>query len=163
MYMKFWNRNRISYSWHTRLYDILLTCQWQGCVKPIFHWFCVVASRCEPQRDNFALPIPTCWYLKSLADPTRGPTDPTWDPTWLVEYRLRWVPWRWGLHWACTFHVVYFLFPRVGYPKRTQFPVAYGLKNCEKRKLKPKIEYWNNLMLYIHISNHIIFGKITSI
>ena len=23
-----------------------------------------------------------------------------------VEYRLRWVSWRWELGWACTFHVV---------------------------------------------------------
>ena len=22
-----------------------------------------------------------------------------------MEYRLHWIPWHWGSHWACTFHV----------------------------------------------------------
>ena len=30
-----------------------------------------------PQCDNFALPIPTCWYPETLADPTRPPIYPT--------------------------------------------------------------------------------------
>ena len=36
-----------------------------------------------------------------------------------------------GWRWACRFRVVYFLFPCVGYPTRTQFPVEYGL-NCKE-------------------------------
>ena len=37
-----------------------------------------------PQHERFALLIPTCWYLKSLADPTptlEYPTPTTVDPT----------------------------------------------------------------------------------
>ena len=30
----------------------------------------------DPQRDDFALGIRTCWYLKTLADPTQSLTDP---------------------------------------------------------------------------------------
>ena len=30
-----------------------------------------------PQLDHFALDIPTCWYPKSLADPTQVPMNPT--------------------------------------------------------------------------------------
>ena len=26
----------------------------------------------DPQHDDFALPIPTCWYLNILADPTQA-------------------------------------------------------------------------------------------
>ena len=58
-----------------------------------------------PQCERFALPIPTCLYLKSLADPMRSPTDPTRSPTdptrsltdptpaqrEPVEYNSRWV------------------------------------------------------------------------
>ena len=29
-----------------------------------------------PQCNHFALDIPTCWYLKSLADPTGSIADP---------------------------------------------------------------------------------------
>ena len=47
-----------------------------------------------------------------------------------VEYRWRWVPNRRGWRWACRFHAVYFLFPRVGYRTQIQFPVDYGLKGC---------------------------------
>ena len=44
---------------------------------------------------TIALPIPTCWYLKSLADPTRAPADPTrasgiwlcWSPSLLLIQR----------------------------------------------------------------------------
>ena len=38
----------------------------------------------DPQRVHFTLEIPTCWYLKTLADPTQASADPTRasaDPT----------------------------------------------------------------------------------
>ena len=45
-------------------------------VKPIFH--CNAKSLAlgpcvglDPQRDDFALGIATCWYLKTLADPRK--------------------------------------------------------------------------------------------
>ena len=56
----------------------------------------------SPQSETFALPIPTCWYMKSLVDPTRVsiyPTQVIMNPTLviitqreLVEYRWRWFP-----------------------------------------------------------------------
>ena len=50
----------------------------RGRVKPIFHCNAKPLALglrvgLDPQRDNFKLGIPTCWYLKSLADPTRPP------------------------------------------------------------------------------------------
>ena len=62
--------------------------------KPVFWWnmgFTVILFHCnwkphglDPQRDHLALEIPTCWYPKSLANPTQSLTDPTrslTDPT----------------------------------------------------------------------------------
>ena len=48
-----------------------------------------------------------------------------------MEYRWRWVPNLRGWRWTCRFHVVYFLFPHIGYPMRTQFPVEYRLELCD--------------------------------
>ena len=66
-------------------------------LKPIFHcdakylasgvgvWQC-------PRRQNFALEIPTCWYILALPNakicvfPDANPRRQS------VEYRLRWVP-----------------------------------------------------------------------
>ena len=49
------------------------------------------------QREGFALSIPTCWYPKSLVDPTQSLadqmqslTDPK-EPQQLVEYSSHWV------------------------------------------------------------------------
>ena len=85
-----------------------------------------------PTRDRFALPIPkrvyskdrpslpTCWYLKSLADSTRIPTDPTRSP--LTQRELpqtqcesnvsRWNVGRVGSPrvWAHVGHVHFMLF-----------------------------------------------------
>ena len=52
-----------------------------------------------PKRDDFALLIPTCWCLKTLANTTRAPTQA--NIIWLVLG-----PGGFGLHWACQFHVV---------------------------------------------------------
>ena len=83
---------------------------------------------------NFALGMPTCWYLKTLKfalSPNLNAKiciTPNVNPQRKqVEYRWRWVPNARGWRWACGFHVIYFLFPRVGYPMQTQFPVEYGL------------------------------------
>ena len=41
--------------------------------------------------------------------PNAKPCDPTSslaDQTQPVENSSYWVPWRWGSHWACTFHIV---------------------------------------------------------
>ena len=54
------------------------------------------------------------WCLKSLADPTRSPTDPTQAQCEQVEHRSCWVPSLWGSRWPCTFHVVCFIFPMLG-------------------------------------------------
>ena len=98
----------------------------------------------DPERQNFALPIPTCWYLKSknicvtpnakhkiCVTPNANPQRKS------VEYRLRWVPNAKFLRWPCTFHFFGGDFIRVGFrflhPRRklyqTQklFSVEYGL------------------------------------
>ena len=73
-----------------------------------------------PQHKRFALPIPTCWYPKSLANPMRLPNYPTRPPIYpqstLGMQGL-------GLHWPCRFHIVYVNFLCVGYTTRTRFPV----------------------------------------
>ena len=66
-----------------------------------------------------------------------------------VEHRLRWVSWHWGLGWACTFHVVYFLFPHVGYPTWTQFPVEYRLKSSDS--------FYQTLSLLSYTSRLLVF------
>ena len=96
------------------------------------------------QRQNFALEIPTCWYilalpnakicvspdakLKIFVSPDANPRCQS------VEYRWRWAFWRWGWRWACTFHVVYVNIICVGHPTQTCFSVEYGLKSLS---LKP--------------------------
>ena len=63
--------------------------QRMGFIKPIFHCnpkpiafgLCI---GCGPQCERFMLLIPTCWYLKSLANPKQSLADPTQsipDPT----------------------------------------------------------------------------------
>ena len=83
----------------------------------------------DPQRDHFALEIPTCWYRKSLPDPTRLPADPPrslTDPTRAQHEQVEY--WScWGSCWPCTFHVVCVNFIRVRWPTRTQFLVEYGV------------------------------------
>ena len=75
-----------------------------------------------PQRktESFVLGIPTCWYLKRLKfalSPMQmlefvlsSMQTPKHEQ---VEYRLRWVSWHWGLHWATQRHfsVEYGLIP----------------------------------------------------
>ena len=51
-----------------------------------------------------------------------------------VEYRWRLVPNARSWHWACRFHVVYFLLPCVGYSMRIQFPTEYRLKGAFHRR-----------------------------
>ena len=55
-------------------------------IKPIFHQNAnslMLALRVGqyPQLGTFMLPIPTCWYLKSLADPMQTPAHPMRPPT----------------------------------------------------------------------------------
>ena len=66
----------------------------------------------DPQRDNFALGIPTCWYLKSLADPTQPPTRVNNAQRKLVLFPVasRWVPNAfsggiWALALQPTYHI----------------------------------------------------------
>ena len=41
------------------------------------HFALGLCIACDPQRKCSALPIPTCWYPKTLANPTQTLTDPT--------------------------------------------------------------------------------------
>ena len=81
-----------------------------GSLMPIFHCNVKMLALAAligqyPKRETLALPIPTCWYLKALSDPTRNPPDPTRPPTLalglalviyisccLCQFHSRWVP-----------------------------------------------------------------------
>ena len=84
---------------------------------------------------------PTCWYLKSLADPTRV----TMHPTQVTTQET-------GSRWACTFHVFCVNFTRVGYPTRTRFLVEYGLlslgTNCSTPFLTKDSLWFCHLQIY---------------
>ena len=78
------------------------------CLKPIFHQNAkYLASGAGvgqwPRRQNFALEIPTCWYILAL---------PKFAKCWRR---------------ACTFHVFCVDFICVGHPTPTLFLVEYGL------------------------------------
>ena len=89
-----------------------------------------VGVRQCPRRQNFALEIPTCWYILALTN-AKSCVSPDAklkicvspdanSRCQSVEYRWRWVFWR----WPCIFHV-YFMYIscclciifRVGYAK----------------------------------------------
>ena len=108
-------------------------------LKPIIHCNAkylasgVGVGQC-PRRQNFALEIPTCWYILALP-PTRIPDakpkiciTPDANPRrQSVEYRWRWAFWHWGWRWACTFHVVYVNFICVGIQRKIVFQWNMGL------------------------------------
>ena len=68
-------------------------------LKPTFHQRPFVVGPRDslyPNCINFALPIPTCWYLNSLTDQTQSPVHETLrtqrEPQYeLVEYGSPWV------------------------------------------------------------------------
>ena len=110
-------------------------------LKPIFHCDAkylasgVGVGQC-PRRQNFALEIPTCWYILALpnakicvipyAKPQRQP----------VEYSLRWVL---GVG-SRVGHVHFIFFVSISFALGSVFPVEYGL-NASKPPLKP-IFHW---------------------
>ena len=113
-------------------------------LKPIFHcdantWRRGVGVGLCPRRQNFALEIPTCWYILALPNakicvtPDTKPKicfAPDANPQCQsVEYRWHWAFWHWGWHWACTFHIFCVDFICVWWSTQTQYPVEYGLKN----------------------------------
>ena len=69
-----------------------------------------------PWRQNFALEIPTCWYILALPNakicvtPDAKPkicVTPDANPRrQSVEYRWHWAFLGWGWRWACTFHIL---------------------------------------------------------
>ena len=79
---------------------------------------------------NFALPIPTCWYLKTLKF--------AFLPT--PNLRLCLVPNAKFLRWQCTFHFFCVDFICVWWPTQTKFPVHYGLKTIGRTFLVRKIK-----------------------
>ena len=98
---------------------------------PIFHQNaspCALGSHAgqDPQIEHFALGISTCWYLKTLAHPTRSPFYPTQPPINLtrpqreqVEYSSRWA--REG--WVHIGHVDFMLFVSISF---VSIPFALG-------------------------------------
>ena len=109
-------------------------------LKPIFHCDAkylasgVGVGQC-PRRQNFALEIPTCWYILALPNakicvfPDANPQRQS------VEYRCRWAFWHWGWRWACTFHIFCVDFICVWWSTQTQYPVEYGLNPSKEIKI----------------------------
>ena len=143
--------------------------------NPIFHCNAklLILGTCvglDPQQQYFALPIPTCWYLKSLADPTRATTDPTrvptdplqalTDPTQAkrkqVEYRSRWSP-RVG---ARVGHVHYMLFVSIETTREPHGPNASP--NASRWNVghvgSPRIGAYIGHVDYVVCVNFICFG-----
>ena len=100
------------------LYTILqqnytITVNFEVLVKPIFHCDAKTFALdpgvgLDPQRQNFVLGIPTCWYLKTRKHPTpnlKFVSTNAKPKRKSVEYRMRWVPNEKCLRWPCTFHV----------------------------------------------------------
>ena len=73
-----------------------------------------------------------------------------------VEYRSRWVPNMRGWRWPCRFHVVCFIFGRVGYPMQMRYPVEDGLQShiLYKMCIFPSIGYF----LITKFPKHIVPG-----
>ena len=75
-----------------------------------------------PRRQNFALEIPTCWYILALPN-AKICVSPDANPRrQSVEYRCRWVFWRWPcifhvyfMYILCIFHVYFMLFVHMGF------------------------------------------------
>ena len=101
-------------------------------LQPIFHCDAkylasgVGVGQC-PRRHNFALEIPTCWYILALPNAKICVTPDANPRRQSVEYRWRWAFWHWGWRWACTFHIFCVDFICVWWSMQTQYPVEYGL------------------------------------
>ena len=113
-------------------------------LKPIFHcdakpFALGPGIGLDTQRLNFALPIPTCWYLKMLKfalpptptvkfalSPMRNPNASQWNIGCVGSPTQHF----------CFGHVDFMLFIpgffHVGYPTQTLFSVEYGLKVSPK-------------------------------
>ena len=108
--------------------------------KPIFHCNTkylasgVGVGQC-PRCQNYALEIPTCWYILALPNakicvtPDTKPkicVTPDANPRrQSVEYRWRWVPNAKFLRWACTFHVHFMLFMSISCASGTQRKLVF--------------------------------------
>ena len=122
-------------------------------LKPIFH--CAAKPSAlgpgvglDPQRHNFLLGIPTCWYLKTLKFalppmpnlkfalcPTRTPNVSQWNISCVGSPS-----------WPCTFNFVWVDFISVG----SRFSVKYELKKF----LTGSMQYHTDMLLtgYVHIA-----------
>ena len=110
-------------------------------VKPIFHcgakpFALGPGIGLDPQHHNFALPIPTCWYLKTLKfalpptqiitfalPPMQTPNASKWN---IVCVQFPGI----GSHVG---HVHFILFASISFALGSQCPVEYGL-NMGKRQ-----------------------------
>ena len=108
-------------------------------LKPIFHcnakpFALGPGIGLDTQCHNPALPIPTCWYLKTrkfalpptpnlkfALPPTPNPDASRWNIGCVVYQNAKFS------RWQCTFHFFGVDFICVWWPTQTQFPVEYGL------------------------------------
>ena len=101
-------------------------------LKPIFHQNAkylasgVGVGQC-PRRQNFALEIPTCWYILALPNAKFCVTPDPKPQRQPVEYSLRWVI---GVG-SRVGHVHFIFFVFISFALDNVFLVEYGL-NCSE-------------------------------
>ena len=106
---------------HNGIIDVMI-------VKPIFHQNAkylasgVGVGQC-PRRQNFALEIPTCWYILALPNANICVVPDAKPQCQPVEYSLRWIL---GV-WSRVGHVHFILFVFISFALGSVFPVEYGL------------------------------------
>ena len=108
-------------------------------LEPIFHcdakfWRRGLAQGNTLRHQNFALGIPTCWYLKTLTfalAPTPTPDASQWKIGGVGSSGVDHV---YFMYISCIFHVYFMLFVhhfprwlRENWPTQRQIPVEYGL------------------------------------
>ena len=104
-----------------------------------------------PQYEQFTLPIPTCWYHKSLVDSTQTLMDisePMWTQRELqcepVEYGSRWV----CESWVCVGHVDFMSFLSISFILGSRCECIFwwnmGLKQVRhfRRRIEMFLQLW---------------------
>ena len=99
-----------------------------------------------PQRQNFVLEIPTCWYIlalpnaKNCSNLLKSDANPRRQS---VEYSWRWAFWHWGWRWACTFHVFLLISFAFCSQRKPSFQWNMGFIVCQgiQNKYCPSIYY----------------------
>ena len=111
-----------------KTHNVNIVTEWR--IKPIFHCNTkplVLAPRIglDTQHVEFVLPIPTCWYLKSLADTVGPPNTSQYCLTWINNAQREPIMTnaspntsKWNTacaSWVCAGHVHFMLLMSISY------------------------------------------------